>query len=87
MKKSGCTKILEERFLGGGKKSLGTLTLNPGHPSQGALWSLVCPTLWDVCLPTLLLSPPLLPAQLKLVAKVGNPAPLASTDKACELLK
>lgn len=38
-------------------------------------------------LPTLLLSPLLLPAQLKLVAEVGNPAPLASTDKACELLK
>ena len=38
-------------------------------------------------LSTLLLSPFLLLVELKLVAKVGNRIPLASTDKTCELLK
>lgn len=39
------------------------------------------------CLSTLLLSLLLLLVELKLVAKVGNPIPLASTDKACWAVK
>lgn len=75
---SHCAKIPAQRFSG--EKSLASLTLNTWQTSQGALWSTAYQKLLDGYQALTLV-------ELKLVAEVGNQVPLASTDKACALLK